>query len=94
MIKLNDPNLQKNAEIIFPVRWTYRAVVDVMVPDVLLKLNSILEKYHYSERFAAGNSSSGKRYASFYVEVEVPNRTTMNQLGKEFGEIPGVKFVL
>ena len=94
MIKLNDPNLQGNAEIIFPTRWTYRAVIDVMVPTALTELNKILEKHRYSERFAAGNSSSGKRYASFHVEVEVPDRETMNLLVKEFGAVPGVKFVL
>jgi putative lipoic acid-binding regulatory protein len=95
MIKLNDPNLKPGEpEIIFPVRWTYRAVVDVMVPGALESLNKILEKYNYSERFAAGNSSSGKRYASFHVEVEVADRAMMNKLGKEFGEVAGVKFVL
>ena len=81
-------------EIVFPVKWSYRAVVDAMEPAALENLNAVLEKYKYSERFAAGNSSSGKRYASFHVEVEVPDRETMNLLGKEFGAVPGVKFVL
>lgn len=95
MIKLNNQDIKPgDPEIIFPVRWTYRAVVDVMVPGAITELNRILEKHRYSERFAAGNSSSGKRYASFHVEVEVPDRETMHSLAKEFGDVAGVKFVL
>ena len=95
MIKLNSKDIQPGKpEIIFPVDWSYRAVVDATVPDALEKLNKILEKYHYAERFAIGNASSGQRYKSFQVEVEVPNREMMHQLAKEFGEVKGVKFVL
>ena len=95
MIKLNSKDIQPGKpEIIFPVDWSYRAVVDATVPDALENLNAVLEKYKYSERFAAGRTSSGQRYKSFHVTVNVPNREVMNKLGKEFGEVPGVKFVL
>ena len=95
MIKLNNKNLQSGkAEIVFPTEWSYRAVVDATVPDALEKLNKILEKFHYSERFAVGNSSSSHRYNSFHVTVEVPSREVMNTLAKELGEVPGVKFLL
>ena len=95
MIKLNNKDLQSGkAEIVFPTEWSYRAVVDATVPDALEKLNKILEKFHYSERFAVGNSSSSHRYNSFHVTVEVPSREVMNTLAKELGEVPGVKFLL
>ena len=95
MIKLNNKDIQPGKpEIIFPVDWSYRAVVDATVPDALENLNKILEKYQYNERFAIGNSSSSQRYKSFHVTVSVPNREVMNKLGKEFGEVKGVKFVL
>ena len=46
MIKLNSKDIQPGKpEIIFPVDWSYRAVVDATVPDALEKLNKILEKY-------------------------------------------------
>ena len=95
MIKLNNQAIDPGKpEIIFPVRWTYRAVVDSTVAGALEGLNSVLEKFKYSERFAVGKSSSGNRYCSFYVEIEVPNREMMNLIGKEFSEVKGVKFVL
>ncbi len=95
MIKLNNKDLQPGKpEIIFPVEWSYRAVVDATSANALEKLNSVLEKYKYTQRFAIGNASSGQRYKSFHVTVSVPNREIMNQLAKEFGEVEGVKFVL
>lgn len=95
MIKLNNIDVQPgNPEIIFPVRWTYRAVVDSTVTGALEKLNRVLEKFKYSERFAVGKASSGNRYCSFYVEIEVPDREIMNLIGKELSEVEGVKFLL
>ena len=95
MIKLPVNNVTPGQpEIVFPVKWSYRTVVDAMEPAALENLNAVLEKYKYSERFAAGRTSSGQRYKSFQVEVEVPNREMMHQLAKEFGEVKGVKFVL
>ncbi|MBE6402536.1 MAG: DUF493 family protein [Lentisphaeria bacterium] len=95
MIKLNPKDIQPGKpEIIFPVEWSYRAVVDATVADTLENLNKVLEKYQYSERFAIGNTSGNQRYKSFHVTVTVPNREVMNKLGKEFGEVKGVKFVL
>ena len=95
MIKLNNKDIQPGKpEIIFPVDWSYRAVVDATVPDALENLNKILEKYQYNERFAVGNASSSQRYKSFHVTVSVPTREFMNQLGQELGSVPGVKFVL
>ena len=95
MIKFSPQDIQPGKpEIIFPVEWSYRVVVDSTVSGSLEKLNKILEKYRYSERFAIGNTSGGNRYASFHVTLEVPNREVMNKLGKEFSEVDGVKFVL
>ncbi|MBE6367469.1 MAG: DUF493 domain-containing protein [Lentisphaerae bacterium] len=95
MIKLSSKDITPGQpELIFPVRWTYRAVVDATEPDALENLNKILEKFRYSERFAIGKSSSGQRYKSFHVEVEVPNREIMNLLAKELGAVKGVKFLL
>lgn len=95
MIKLSSKDITPGQpELIFPVRWTYRAVVDATEPDALENLNKILEKFQYSERFAIGKSSSGQRYKSFHVEVEVPNREIMNLLAKELGAVKGVKFLL
>ena len=95
MIKLNDKDIQPGKpEIIFPVEWSYRVVVASAIAGALEKLNKILEKYKYSERFAIGNASSSNRYRSFHVTVTVPNREVMNQLAKDFGKVEGVKFVL
>ena len=95
MIKLNMPDLKSDKpEIIFPVEWSYRAVVDATNSTVLENLNRVLEKYHYSERFAAGNTSSSQRYKSFHVTVQVPSRKVMNDLAKELGSVEGVKFLL
>ncbi len=95
MIKLKNQDVQPGKpEIIFPVDWSYRAVVDATSANALENLNKILEKFQYSERFAIGNASSGQRYKSFHVTVSVPNREIMNLLAKEFGEVEGVKFVL
>ena len=94
MIKMNGPVPPEKAEIIFPVRWSYRAVVDATEADALENLNRVLEKYHYSERFAAGRASSGQRYKSFHVEVEVPSREVMNKLAAELGSVKGVNFLL
>ena len=48
MIKLpvNDVN-PGQPEIVFPVKWSYRAVVDAMEPAALENLNAVLEKYPY-----------------------------------------------
>ena len=95
MIKLNNKDIQPGKpEIIFPVEWSYRVVVDATAPQALTELNGILEKFKYNERFAIGNSSSSQRYRSFHVKVTVPNREIMNLLAKEFGAVNGVKFVL
>ena len=95
MIKLNDQDITPGKpEIIFPVRWSYRAVVDATEPDALEGLNTVLEKFKYSERFAIGRASSGQRYKSFHVEIEVPNREMMNLIAKELGAVKGVKFLL
>ena len=95
MIKLNPNDIQPGKpEIIFPVKWSYRAVVDATVADTLENLNKILEKYQYSERFAVGNTSGGQRYKSFHVTVQVPSRKVMNDLAKELGSVEGVKFLL
>ena len=95
MIKLKNQDIMPGKpEIIFPVRWSYRAVVDATEPDALEGLNKVLEKFQYSERFAIGKASSGQRYKSFHVEVEVPTRAIMNLLASEFGAVKGVKFVL
>jgi len=95
MIKLNSQDVQPGKpEIIFPTGWSYRVVVDSTVPGALTKLNGVLEKFKYDERFAVGNSSSSQRYTSFHVTLEVPSREVMNQLAGEFGKIDGVKFVL
>ena len=43
MIKLNNKDLQPGKpEIIFPVEWSYRAVVDATSANALEKLNSVL----------------------------------------------------
>ena len=95
MIKLNNKDIQPGKpEIVFPTDWSYRAVVDATVPDTLENLNKILEKFQYEERFAIGNTSGNQRYKSFHVTVSVPSREIMNLLGREFGEVKGVKFVL
>ncbi|MBE6370000.1 MAG: DUF493 domain-containing protein [Lentisphaerae bacterium] len=95
MIKLNMPDVTPGKpEIIFPTSWSYRAVVDAANGSVLENLNRILEKYGYQERFAAGNASSGQRYKSFHVTVQLPSRAVMNELGKALGEVEGVKFLL
>ena len=95
MIKLNMPDVESGKpEIIFPTQWSYRAVVDASNASALENLNRILEKYHYSERFAVGNSSSNQRYRSFHVTLQVPSREFMNALGRELSEVEGVKFLL
>lgn len=95
MIKLKTQGITPGKpEIIFPVRWSYRAVVDATEPDALEGLNKVLEKFQYSERFAIGKASSGQRYKSFHVEIEVPNREIMNLIASELGAVKGVKFVL
>ena len=95
MIKLKGPDITPGEpEIIFPVSWSYRAVVDATSSDTLEQLNAILEKYNYQERFAAGNVSSNQRYRSFHVTVTVPSREVMNTLAKELGSVTGVKFLV
>ncbi len=96
MIKLRQtpPPSGTPPELRFPLRWTYRAVVDAADAGTVEKLNQVLIQFGFHEVFVAGNISKQGRYSSFRVEVEVPDKTTMNLLGDALARVPGVKFLL
>ena len=81
-------------ELHFPLKWTYRAVLEAGNAQAFQQLNAVLAEFGFAERFVEGRASSGGKYRSFQVTVTVKDKPQMDTLGDRLAAVPGVKFLL
>ena len=94
MIRVRETPEKATPEIRFPVRWTFRAVVEASDAAAVHGLDAVLEECGFAESFVEAKSSANGKYRSFHVEVTLHSKQQMDDLGARLGAVPGVKFLL
>lgn len=82
---------RNKAEIIYPCRWSYR-VIGSDESVISTTIHKVLKSMRYEISF--GNKSSGGKYVSVNVEVDVASESERNTVFSLLKEIPTVKMIV
>ena len=86
---------QQQAEIEFPVEWTFRIIVESAAAAAALPvLRMIFAGFGKYPELTEGRGSSGGKYGTWQAQVTLSDRRELEELPKQLSQVPGVRMVL
>lgn len=83
----------KTAELVFPQTCHFRVIAEDH-EHMHFVIETVLMELGVTAPLERSNKSTGGKYASFAVSIEVPSREAMNKIDDELRRIEGVRMVL
>ncbi len=86
--------MNDKAQIEFPVKWTFRIIVDGSNPECCMELSQVFNRFFMNPELKDGKASAGGRYQTVMADVVMPDRNVFEKLPEELGRVAGVRMVL
>ena len=80
-------------ELEFPLLWEYK-IIALHEPAVHTQLEAVSAKHGCTQPVTRGNQSSRGKYVTYTVRLRVESRQHLDAITAEFGQCPGVKYLL
>ncbi len=89
-------NLFDRQSVNYPVKFDLKAIINASIKpeDSIAAMEKLFKKYEVPFADWRQRSSSGGKYISYTVSVDIANHQQLEQLYKELKAIKGLKFAL
>ena len=82
-------------EIQFPAPWEFRIItVAEDADDAIPQLEAILSRYGAHAPLQKTTPSRSGKYRTLFTSMTIPDRPTLEAIGKELAAVKGVKMIL